>query len=315
MLRMSSLKQLIRESPEVRRRFAEVLPRSDAGEVPCMPMIVEPPTKYSAQKASLIGTAFDYLLRFHLQRLNAPVVKTRRWVAEAAVEDLEEATTRKITGWHEEYVRDAVKARGFLEEAKQHLAAYLYSGRMSDALVRSALNLATLDPIIRAGAGYETIGMVSADDVLDVQRLFQAVGGSLFEARDICLLNPTFGESPDFALGADADLVIDDAIIDIKTSQTLRLNRSDLDQLIGYFLLNELVGFSGVAPRVTVRKAGIYFSRHAYLHLFPIRQLISEGALARLLPWFKQTATDCCPQDLDWKPPLAGPSSTQHPSL
>lgn len=297
-----SLKQFIRESPEIRQRFDEALLK---GKLPAGSMLVEPPVKYSAQKASHIGTAFDYLLRFYLQRLNAPVVKTRRWVAEAAVEDLEEATTWKIPGWHEQYVKDAVKARRLLEDAKQHHANYLNSGSMSDSLIHSVLNLATLDPIVRAGTGDEMIGVIDKDDGLDIRRLIHAVDASLFKATRLCLLNPIFNESPDFALRADADLVIDDAIIDIKTSQTLRLNRCDLRQLIGYFLLNELVGFSRVTPKPKVTKVGIYFSRHAYLHMIPIRQLIAENTLAELLPWFRQTAADYCPQDLDWKPPVA----------
>ena len=39
---------------------------------------------------SLIGTAFDYLLRFYLQRHNPNVIDRGHWIAESAVELLQE---------------------------------------------------------------------------------------------------------------------------------------------------------------------------------------------------------------------------------
>lgn len=300
--RVSSLKQFIRESPEVRRRFAELLPKP---EFASRPQLIPPSRKYSAQEASLIGTAFDYLLRFFVQRLNLPIAKSRCWVAEVALADLEEEAQWEIASLRAMSVRKAATARTLIATAKQQLSAYLDSGRLSDDIVRSALNLASLDPIARAGVGDEMIGVISAEAIQDVKRLIQTVDVSRFKARSLCLLNPNFNESPDFAIGADADLVVDDTIIDIKTTQPCRLNRSDLDQLIGYFLLNELVGFTGVTPKPRVTNVGIYFSRHAYLHVIPIRTLIADHALADLLPWFKDRLVDDCPQDLDWKPAVA----------
>ena len=299
---VSSLKQFIRESPEVRRRFAELLPKP---EFASKPLLVPPSRKYSPQEASLIGTAFDYLLRFFVQRLNLPIAKPRRWVAEAAVNDLEEAASWNASPYHDEHVRNVAQARRIVGDARLHLAGYINSGIMSDAFIYAVLNLSTLDPIARAGSGDEMIGVVNAADTQDLQRLLQTVNEPNFRAKSLCLLNPVFNESPDFAIGADADLVVDDVIIDIKTTQPCRLNRSDLDQLIGYFLLNELVGFAGVTPKPRVTKVGIYFSRHAYLHVIPIRTLIADHALAELLPWFRDRLVDDCPQDLDWKPAVA----------
>src|SRR5688572_22161934 len=91
--RVSSLKQFIRESPEVRRRFAELLPKPEFAN---RPQLIPPSRKYSAQEASLIGTAFDYLLRFFVQRLNLPIAKSRCWVAEVALADLEEEAQWEI---------------------------------------------------------------------------------------------------------------------------------------------------------------------------------------------------------------------------
>ncbi len=295
---VSSLKQFIRESPDVRHRFAALLPTPEFAN---RPLLIPPSRKYSAQEAGLIGTAFDYLLRFFVQRLNLPIAKSRRWIAEVALSDLEEEAEWEIASLRANSVRKATTARTLITTAKQQFSTYLDSGKLSDDLVHSALNLATLDPIARAGVGDEMIGVVSTEYIQDVKRLIQTVDESLFQARSLCLLNPNFNESPDFAIGADADLVLDDVVIDIKTTQPCRLNRSDLDQLIGYFLLNELVGFAGATPTPRVTKVGIYFSRHAYLHIIPIRQLIPDRTHTDLLPWFKNRLVEHFPQDLDWK--------------
>ena len=298
---VSSLKQFIRESPEVRSRFAELFPKP---EFISRTLLVPCPVKYSPQQASLVGTAFDYLLRFYAHHLNLPIANARRWVAEAAVNSLEEdATESQGFHFHEQCAKDAVKARQLLADAKQHFSNYLAIGNMSDALFRSVLNLATLDPIMRAGTGEEMIGLINERDTQDLKRLIQAVDESRFKAKSLCLLNPIFCESPDFVIGADADLVLDDVIIDIKTTELCRLNRSDLDQLIGYFLLNEIVGFTTVTAKPLVSKVGIYFSRHAYFYIIPIRQLINDRNLADLLTWFKDRLIEYSPQDLDWTPP------------
>jgi len=64
--------------PEVRRKFAETFPKQpfklDA-------KIVAPPL---TKNYSLVGTAFDYLMRFYIEYLN-PKSITKKWVAELAI--------------------------------------------------------------------------------------------------------------------------------------------------------------------------------------------------------------------------------------
>ena len=73
-----SVKSLI-AVPEVRERLDDILP--PIAKLANLPLKVPPRTSHYA----LVGTAFDYALRFELQRRNRHAIG-RRWVAEGALE-------------------------------------------------------------------------------------------------------------------------------------------------------------------------------------------------------------------------------------
>lgn len=112
-----------------------------------------------------------------------------------------------------------------------------------------------------------------------------------FKAKEICLLNPSFNYSG-LVGGADADLVIDDMLIDIKITKNLELRRSDFNQIIGYYALYKLGGINGMPHNYDIKRLGIYFSRYGYLHLIDTQRIIDEMKFVNFLEWFKQRATE-----------------------
>jgi len=58
-----------------------------------------------------------------------------------------------------------------------------------------------------------------------------------FFSRKACYLNPTFGSTH-----SNADLLIDDRLIEIKTVKNLVLDRRHLHQLVQYYILLSLEG-------------------------------------------------------------------------
>lgn len=251
--------------------------------------VLAPPlsTRYS-----LVGTAFDYLLRFYLKRLN-PEAVTKRWVAELVLASpfspllqdvVFDLSSGKVVRFREtELTR---KAQWIIEQAKADYADYLSSGQMTDRLIESALRLAQLDPIIRAGVIDEDLGNVHREDVDDLRQLISLVEPQLFKASRLCLLNPTFGEASLLVGGADADLVLDDTIIDVKTTKNLRLERGHFDQLIGYFVLHEIAGVGGLTPRPAITKVGVYFSRFGYLYTIDLSSIIHPETFPGFVEWF-----------------------------
>ena len=74
--------------PDVRQKFREEFPKPI---LIANKELLAPPL---SKRYSLVGTAFDYLLRFYLERLNANSTQ-RRWIAEAGLAKLGE-TCRSI---------------------------------------------------------------------------------------------------------------------------------------------------------------------------------------------------------------------------
>ncbi len=257
--------------------------------------ILAPPL---SNRYTLVGTAFDYLLRFYVKRLNPDAIE-RQWVAEHCLTNpssplLVDATMEIDTGTVVSYTETNLtkKAKRIIERAKVNYSAFLHSGQITDDLFESALCLAQLDPIWRAGFIDKNMGDVQDEDVEDLRNLILIVEPKLFKAKHLCLLNPTFGEASRLVGGADADLVIDDLLIDIKTTKKLDFKTTFFHQLMGYVVLHEIARVGDLKPKPSVTKAGIYFARHAYLHVFQLDAVIDRDSFSEFVRWFKERAAN-----------------------
>lgn len=284
-----SLSSLL-EKPDVKERFRQEFkkPRVVAGrELLASPL---------SERYSLVGTAFDYLLRFYLQRLNPDAIH-RRWVAEEGLRKLEERVISEVA-----YDLDTDelsfptddgsfdKAKNILNKAQLAHKRYLASGRMTDQVLKSAIYLAQLDVIFRSGFIDENLGVAYPEDVQDLRNLISHVRPKEFQAKNICLLNPTFGKASRLVGGADADLFIDEMLIDIKTTKNFKLDRGHFNQLIGYSVLHRLSGFDGTRPKPQLSRVAIYFSRHAHLEVFDLSEIINPKTFPRFVKWFSERA-------------------------
>ena len=81
--------------------------------------------------------------------------------------------------------------------------------------------------------------------------------------------NPRFAGSYDVN-GADADFVVGDELVELKTTKTLdgRALREALTQLVGYCLLD-------YADALEIRTVGVYFPRHQLLRSWPLWAIVS----------------------------------------
>lgn len=162
------------------------------------------------------GTAFDYLLRFYVEKLN-PFAKCSPWIAEHSLALLQ-------LGCKD---RSAVKrARDIVATAKEQHSSYLNIKRdekPGQKLIRAAIDLAQLDLVFRIGLlDLRPIGSAMVKDLSNLVALLRADD---FRAKRSCLLNPIFGSASVLVGGADADLFIDGTLIDIKTTKHLEMGR------------------------------------------------------------------------------------------
>lgn len=231
---------------------------------------------------TLMGTAFDYLLRVYLSRLNNIPIK--KLVADGSLNLIGSLNLPNKNLLYDDLER-------YIEEFREHYMKYIVHGRFNRELFKSCLVLAQIDVIYRAGIVPPDLGVVNEADIDDLQNLIGLVKERDFKSNKICLLNPTFGVASILVSGADADLVLDNNLIDIKTTKNLRFDTDMFNQLIGYYLLYKLGGFD-CEEKVHIDNLGIYFSRHGILYSFPIENVLKEEKMDYYLKFVKEKAEE-----------------------
>jgi len=174
---------------------------------------------------NLVGTAFDYLLRFLIKAHN-PQAITTPWRIEQSL-DLLNGKEKKI-------------AKSILTTAKKRYDLFLHDKEINDELIISTLLLAKIDGAV-FGNSFDEIDLnVDPADIEDMRNLITGVPKSLYIKKESCFLNPTFGLASNLVGGADADLFIDNTLIDIKTTKDPKFTRLFFNQIMGYVILHEL---------------------------------------------------------------------------
>lgn len=283
------------DNKDVRARFSEEFPKP---KFSVKKEILAPPV---TKHYSVVGTALDYLMRFYIKWLN-PEAITREWIAENALPvfasmkgglciDADSNETYIELDLMSENDRHLLKKfEDIIFVAKTNYSEYLESGVMNDELIRSAILLAQLDFIFRAGIIDESIGVIDDGDVADLRKLISIVNPDSFRAKGLCLLNPTFGEASKLIGGADADLIIDNTMIDIKTTSRLEFKREHFNEIIGYYTLFKLGGIHDAPFDPKIENLGIYYSRYGELYTFSITDAIPLHKFPSFIEWFKERA-------------------------
>jgi hypothetical protein len=246
----------------------------------------------------LVGAAFDYLMRTLVERMN-PGCQRTAWIASAALlffrEDLEEIDSKLFT-----------LAKECHDRALLAHKQYLSDGILTEGLLLGAIHLARIDRVFRDGPEHlrkEWFALAYPREMADLRRLYEIVPREKFQSQHQCFLNPTFDLASKLVKGADADVIIDDCLIDIKTTKYLRFKLADLHQIVGYYILYLLSGKSTRRPLGEIKRIGIYFSRHAFLHTLDIEKIVENSAMPQLVKGFIELAV---PDPNERKTYLAG---------
>jgi hypothetical protein len=293
---------------------------------PKLPRKINAPLKVESRspRYKLVGTAFDYLLRFELQR-RAPHAVATSWVAESAPDK---------TWWKEDrrgsfinlskddqgvisalkdpsaWLRDprlakeleelaqevAGRARKVIEKAKTAHAAFMKNTsptRPEQAdLAGHAVRLAKLDDTSRSCAYLDpTFEDADQEDVEELLALLAIVPVDMLLHYEFLLLNPTFGEASRLVGGADADLIAGDMLIDLKVTKDGKVKAEYLDQLLGYFLLAR--NQSRVDPMFPIiNRLAIYFCRQGHLWMLNTSAWTEHPQFAEIEEWFFSRAKE-----------------------
>ena len=291
------------KNPQIRELFRDTFPfeKPHLGGI----MAAVPVTK----NYSLIGTAFDYLLRFRLER-EYPSYNTRRWVAE----DVPELISEQMPDIGK-------RMSSHIKTAKVIHDDYINSGNMTDDLIKTTVILAQMDVAYRAGVVVKSFDIVNEGDMRDLKKLVSIVDVKMFKPEQRGFLNPTFGYGSLLVSGADADVIVDDMLIDIKTTKKMDFTRDYFNQLVGYYILSRLgmvntdmdvvddddkyddgkglvvtlpdgrkATFSITGSPTDIKKIGIYFSRYGRLYTIPIEPIRENPRFAEFVCEFERIA-------------------------
>jgi hypothetical protein len=269
--------------PEVKELFKKTFPLSKTilqGEIKAVPVTKNYP---------LVGTAFDYLFRFYLERENLNCV-TKPWIADNSVELLDQNIESYEKKSPKEMLEASVKMKSFLYDAKKVHKEYLKTGNLGKDLIRSSVILAQMDAYYRSGLLFPSLGKVDNGDVQDLSNLIALVKPETFKAKKACFLNPHFGRGSQLVNGADADLIVDDMLVDLKTTKFLTFTQDQYNQIIGYYVLSKL-GKVNESEDIKISKIGIYFSRHGILHTISVKEIENNPNFSKFVRVFEKLAT------------------------
>lgn len=261
------------QQPDVRAKFKAEFPKP---KFTAKKQLLAPPQTKNYQ---LIGTAFDYLLRFYIQYLN-PQAQGIGWVAEGST-----ALLRRSPRYHHLY-DECCK---IVDAAKSHHELFLQTGEFTDELLRHTLLLGKIDAFTRVRIIDENLQQIDDLDIQDLKKLIAVVDPNQFKCSGQVFLNPGFGMASASVGGADADLIIGNLLIEIKVTKLLEFKLEYFDQLMGYFTLSVLNQKyeQGHYDSYDIKRIGIYFARHGYLHIMNIEDIVNPATFPSFLEWFE----------------------------
>jgi hypothetical protein len=297
------------ELPEVTAKVKPFRPKLSR-KIPAQLQIEPRSTRYAT-----VGTAFDYLLRFELQR-RAPHAVSGQWVAEYAPELIWKSDGR-VTAfmalrkdergvvsevrppptWADPSLakETAQRAKTVIEMAKSDVTAYLKneSPTLSDQakLASHAIRLAKLDDMFRARRFDGTFVDAAKEDIDDLLAMLAIVPFEPLLHDQVLLLNPDFQEASLLVGGADTDLISGNLLVDFKATKKSEMQARDLDQLFGYVLLARHQRRTNPAfPEI--KRLGFYFCRHGHLWVQDVSAWIDHPEFPEVEQWFFERAKE-----------------------
>lgn len=262
-------KQLFAGLPDLRDSFhtiARLRKRGAPLRVPC-----------KALEPIIVGTAYDYWLRAWVTRTWPHVPRQeRQWIAESAFEFMPEFS-------FDTPETQAIERR--LLEIRDIYSGYVAGGeKLLLPFLEGCLFLARLDIVYRTSVEVPDFFVLNRRDLDDLVALTKltSLRRYLFEPKQRLIMNPEFGAMSRAVCGADADLIIDDRLIDIKVSGRARgpwaLHQR---QLVGYWLLAALEGTPW-----PIRHLEVYLARNGVLYSAPVTVVLERVDVLRFAAAF-----------------------------
>jgi hypothetical protein len=269
---------------------------------------VRVPGPSNAEAAGRIGTAIDYAIRFGIYRRGW--AETHRLVAMRLFDyvekcaqsdiqralrrdpDLDEAGLLELPDFGSRLfafpgddppTAEAmfVHLEQILSEAERAFAAWEDDAQLPADVARALIQFSLMDlfAVLRR-IEPRLWEPVAEEEIRQVQALYSLVPWEQLRPRRRALLNPHFSAQDDRSSIGDADLLIDDTIIDIKASSDTGTKSRYLHQLVTYALLanqHSIWREAGDTVQLSapVTRVGIYYARAGVLRTWALEELLA----------------------------------------
>ena len=212
--------------------------------------------------ASQVGTAFDYLARFvmkHYQNKVNGLSYEEKYIAEYGLKILLKYTKKEDNDY-----------RAIYNEGLNIISKFInsdYDDLLFKRVVGVSVYFAKLERIFRSGYTKEIenslkykINPLVEKELYNQIEIFKNVFEEKFNIKtkkNTIYYNPNFDYCSVAVGGADANVVINDTLIDFKSSKYLKSIDDDFKQIIGYYLFSKVIN----SPK-GINKICLYFSRY-----------------------------------------------------
>ena len=271
--RFPNTREIVRETNALLRRAETIRPN---GTVPF----------------ATLGTAFDYRMRYHFAV--TPSEELAAWKGARRVSEGDDWIPVGENAWYraesplgtpslseetvENFFRDLDKTLANIQPPGQ-----LLPPNQEESLLRYCVVLALFEETYRARVRRdsllfsigknptteELLSLVKTDWIDDLRILTQGMAKNFAAGKySKVVLNPTFSGSLDVG-GADADMILDGCLLEIKSTVKASIEKLHVYQLLGYILLD-------YDNEHELEKAGFYMARQCQLVTWPINDLIGR---------------------------------------
>lgn len=252
---------------------------------------------------TLIGQAFDYAFRYYIklknQNSNIVIIEPTELIFELSYNRiLKEINSDRLFSLvynHPELSQGILKnidKKTALERlisakrlADESIHNYLSNGKLSRKFLQSMFFLANLDIYHRSRNLYSNFDQITNTEINELKKLINSIDVNLFTSNKFIHLNPSFGVASEMIYGADADLIIDDTLVEIKVVKEIKLKQEYFHQLLGYYFLSEIGHINGDEKYGQIKYIGIYFARHKFFWKYPISEIVDKNTSELFKNW------------------------------
>lgn len=238
----------------------------------------------------LTGSAFDYLARIEIARVfrdSNIAVHQREWISESISKRIWDRYDEENEGTL--YVEQPHFWRPQLDEAHAAARKYIAGNGCARCLSTQTQYMAHADLLYRTRSAFDGYVNASGRVAQELTALLEQFDPQrLFEPKDRIILNPEFALG-EIVGGADGDIIVDDRLIEFKTTKRLSLNKNCLIQLAGYAVLHDLGGtkIENGIDRKPLNHVSVYFARHNALIEISIRELFPNDGYQKFKSVFE----------------------------